>query len=205
MNIKNYVFKSLTTDEAIVCGSFGDPLWYSPDGITYYELFTTWTGGSPLEEYKINFEDPHHQRSGMLTGKENLLAWDGKIFKRMQNPPSKLTLIFLPTVREAKYLFQLKNGTFIYISQDRYEPTHTSFKCFLGSGDNFVVIPITNVAVLRDGGTTYIETKKASLYMPAPQEENLKPTWGDEKIKKLNPKNFLIKEEKDTITIFEKR
>jgi hypothetical protein len=127
------------------------------------------------------------------------------MFKRMQNPPSKLTLIFLPTVREAKYLFQLKNGTFIYISQDRYEPTHTSFKCFLGSGDNFVVIPITNVAVLRDGGTTYIETKKASLYMPAPQEENLKPTWGDEKIKKLNPKNFLIKEEKDTITIFEKR
>lgn len=196
-------FKCLRTGEVFIYGDqFANPLFYSPDGAKFYELKQTGFGGTSIK-HSVHFDDPHHNRSGQFELDEGTLTWNGKVFKLTETPP-EINPIPLPTVREAEYLFRLDDGTYIYVSHDKYKYGYETFKLFAGPADHLEEIPINNVERYRDGGTTYVKTDKGTLFSPTPFDKKAKPTWDGEKVKELDLKKFLIEENGNTAKITKK-
>jgi hypothetical protein len=189
-------FKSIETDEVFIFnGLFARPLIYSPDGIKYFELHRTglrWTAESCV----ISFEDPHHNQTGELKRNKVILIWSGKTFTQFVGPDfSKVEVIPLPKVRIPQYLFKLKGGKYLYVSDDKYSSSYDSFRLFLGKPDQMEEIPVDKPVVrYRDGGTTIIKTPMGDLFSPTPFEKELKPTWKEQEIKELKTDKYVIEE-----------
>ena len=196
-------FKCVSSAEVFIYGDdWGKPLYYSPDGIKFYELENRGFGGSSVKHH-ISFEDPHHNRKGDLKRDGNTLIWNRKVFK-LADVPDEIDVVPLPTIREAEYLFKLRGGVYIYVSHDKYKFSYESFKLFLGKPAQMKEVPVLGVERYRDGGTTYVKTAKGMLFSPTPFDKEKKPTWDGEPIKQLDPKNFVIEENSDTVKITKK-
>lgn len=199
-------FKCVSSPEMIVYGDdrYAGKLYYSPDGVKFFEWKNKGFGGTSTK-HNIHFEDPHHDRSGEFERNGGTLTWGRKTFK-LGDCPFEIEVVPLPTVREAEYLFQLRGGVYLYVSHDKYNhQQYESFKLFLGRANHLTEIPIVgHVERYRDGGTTYIRTTKGVMYSPTPFNKEAKPTWDGVKMKALDPKNFVIEETGDTVTITKK-
>lgn len=197
-------WKNRSSGESFIYGSdWGRPLFYSPDGVIYFELLRTGFGGN-ANGHSINFEDPHHNRNGELKRKEGTLTWLNKTFKQVECPMN-IEVVPLPTVRAPEYLFRLVGGIFIYVSANKYNYSYESFKFFLGKPGQMKEFPVLSVDRYRDGGTTYIKTSAGTLFSPTPfKKPKVKPTWDGEKIKELQPDQYTIEENDDTVKITKK-
>ncbi len=90
----------------------------------------------------------------------------------------------LPNVRKPEYLFQMSDGSYIYVDAARYNYSYESFRFFIGTPGSMAQLPITSVNRYRDGGTTIIRTEKGILYSPTIFESDKKPVWStDTKLK----------------------
>jgi hypothetical protein len=202
LSMKAICFKCVSSAEVFIYGDHSGELYYSPDGIKFYELKQHGFRGSS-DKHNISFEDPHHDRKGYLKRNGGTLTWDQKTFK-LAGVPDEIDVVPLPTVREVEYLFKLKGEVYIYVSHDKYKFSYESFKMFLGKPAQMKEIPVLNVQRYRDGGTTHIETAQGTLFSPTPFDKKKKPTWGGEQIKQIDSKNFVIEENGDTVKITKK-
>lgn len=196
-------FKARNTAELFIYGrSSLYKLLYSPDGNQFFELDRTGYDGTNFC-HSVKFEDPHHNVKGKIDRDEGTLYWGRKIFKLVETP-AEVDYVPLPHIRIPEYLFKLADGSFIYVSCDKYHYAYELFKLFMGKPDGLTEIHVNGVDRYRDGGTTYVKTDKGVLYSPTTADPKAKPTWDGEKIKELDPKDFLIEENGSNVKITKK-
>ena len=198
-----FCFKARNTAETFIYGrSSLYKLLYSPDGNQFFELDRTGFEGNE-SRHSVKFEDPHHNVKGEISRNEGTLYWGKKIFK-LADTPAEVDYVILPHIRIPEYLFKLADGNLIYVSCDKYHYAYELFKLFIGKPDQMEEIHVNDVQRFRDGGTTYVKTDKGVLYSPTTADPKAKPTWDGEKIKELDPKDFLIEENDNIVKITKK-
>lgn len=157
---------------------FGEGLFISKDGKTFYELVQMGFNGSGVE-HKLTFENPHNKTEGEFNRKGDTLKLGSETYAKTSSRTS-IDAVRLPEVRQEEYSFTLKSGEKLTVTSDKYKFSYESFKLFIGNKE----IPIKDVQRMRDGGTTYIKTDEGLLYAPINPTE--KPTWKGEEIKQNN-------------------
>lgn len=185
-------------------------LLYSPDGETYYVLVCSGFGGTTIE-HDLSFDDPHQGIHGKLRHEGDVVTYNGERFVRQDGTLALLEakIIPLPFARATQYLCQTEDGTFIYVSADKYDFTYGSFRLFIGDGTTMREVPIRDVQRYRDGGTTYIETAEETFFSPAPinrrYDNTLVSKWGKQSLVDLDDNGYQITETPDgRVTISKK-
>lgn len=182
---------------------------YSPDSKTFYALATGGFGGTTIE-HDLSFSDPHHNVSGKLHKSGEVITYDDEQYALREDvefDPSKV--IPLPATRRTEYFCMAPDGTFVYVSADKFNYSYESFKLFVGDGKTMRGIPVQYVERYRDGGTTYIKTPEQQFFSPSPfnaeRDPNLVPQWGATKLVNLNASDYDITETADgQVTITKK-
>lgn len=188
------------TGEIVIFGdSWAKPIFYSPDGRKFFQLVQTGFGGTSLD-FSIHYDNPHNGDHGQMFCKDNAVTWNGKIFAETACP-SSITFEPIPAVREPAFLFLTSDGTFIYVSRDKYNYRYETCKFFIGTSQDMKLVDITNWETYRDGGTTNITTTAGVLFSPTPFDTKAVSTWQGVKVTKLDTKDFTIEESGDTAKI----
>lgn len=180
---------------------------FSPDGETFYALSTGGFGGS-VDKHDLSFEDPHQGIKGKLHLEDEQITYDGEVYRKTHRLINPSSVVPLPAARRTEYLCQAEDGTFVYVSADKYNYSYESFKLFVGDGATMREIEVNDVVRYRDGGTTYVQTPEVTFFSPSPfnaqRDSNLVPQWGDKKLVNLDAKDYDIVEADGTVTITKK-
>jgi hypothetical protein len=204
----------------------GDVLISNDGGQTYRAFATSGFGGSELSHH-VGLVDPvSGEKSDLYRSKDTLtwmphtglplkwagwsevevpdtsrLPWSYVLHQVVPTPAVTGKIEPLPRVRQPEYLFQVDDGSIVYVSSEKYGCSYKSFKLYVGRlVDPLRGIPITDVARYRDGGSTIIKTNQGELYSPTPLGQSGLPgrgpqaTWGGLFAMKLDPKLFVISE-----------
>lgn len=170
---------------------------YSPDGNTFYALASSGFGGT-TDEHDLSFNDPHQGTSGRLHRNGNVIDYDGERYTQQDTTFDQSSVVPLPATRRTEYLCQSEDGTFFYVSADKYNYSYESFRLFVGNGTTMREVPVQYVERYRDGGTTYIRTSEETFFSPSPfnaqRDADLVPQWGSQKLTNLNKDDFDIVE-----------
>lgn len=88
----------------------------------------------------------------------------------------------LPQVRTHNFLAKTGPNEVIYVSGDKYKSDSKHYKLFLGKPGQLYEIPIKDYRVLRDGGSTFIETEGGTFNFPVNGTPNFKPNKDGESL-----------------------
>lgn len=183
----------------------GDIL-FSEDGVKFYAVQTggmSMSACGDLVEAAMSFTSPRQDVSGRLLyhSKAGVVVYDDEFYVKQDGDEFDIELIPLPTARRPEYLFEKGDGSFIYVSADKYNYEYESFRLFVGDGKTMQEIPVLEVSRYRDGGTTYVRTEEGILFSPTPFNAESPPSWGhdvaEEKLTRLEPRDCDIVETPD--------
>ena len=82
-----------------------------------------------------------------------------------------------------KYIAKIPStGEVIYVSANKYDYSYEGLKLFMGKPGKLEEVKIKNVALYRDGGTTFLETDKGVIHFPFRGDASLQPTGSSKKL-----------------------
>lgn len=181
---------------------------YGSDSKTFYALAIGGFSGTTIE-HNLSFSDPHHNVSGRLHKSGEVITFDDEQYALREDikfDPSKV--IPLPATRRTEYFCMALDGTFVYISANKYNDFYNTWKLFVGDGQTMRYIPVKRVVRYRGSGT-HVETAEQSFFSPSPFQAKNDPTpdprWGDRGLVRLDPDAYNIVETADgQVTISKK-
>ncbi len=189
--------------QMLAVAGWGGEILYNPGGDKFFELLRSGFGGNS-EEYDLSFEDPHHERKGKFHRAGDTIELEGVTFRKSDGPEN-IEVVPLPTVRRPEYLFRLADGNFLFVSADKYRFSYTSFRMWIGNGEEMKEIGVRYVGRYRDGGTTIIQTDSGNFFSPTPFDTEKKATWNDEEMTRLKIEDFVIVENDNDVTVRPRR
>lgn len=183
-------------------GRWGRPLFFSPNGLVFYELRAVKEDESFVwneESHALVFEDSRDCEINVIRRLGDEIMCEKKYHKVEGYP--EIEVVPLPEAREPEYLFVLPDDRYLYVSADKYDRLYGSFRLFVGPREAMRRIPVKDVTRLRDGSTTYIRTHEGTLFSPSPLSVGSWATWDGIKLTRVDPSQFAIVEKCDFVFI----
>ena len=110
-------------------------------------------------------------------------------------PPTTVVWEPLPRVRAPERLFRLADGSFGYLSAEKYERADDTYRLFIGPW-RLREIQVRGVTRAVDGGAASVATAERTLFC---DDDDV--VWGDEDAVPLDPEDFEIDETDAGVTI----
>lgn len=181
---------------------------FSPDGEEFFAVaMVGFSGGA--EVHDLSFVNPHDGlRRRQLQLHNGVITYKGVAFIKQEGVVDVPAFVPLPSLRVVEHFCQADDGTFIYVSSDKYHSTYRGFRLFIGDGATMRQVPIKEVQRLRGGGATRIFTPEGLFYSPSlfsklsPRPET--PSWNSQPLDSVNPDDYAIVENDETLTITKK-
>lgn len=185
--------------------------YYSADGKNFVPLhvggFAGEFGGPELldREEGTVVDVINGEKEGRIVRNHGNLTYDGKTFKKVENP-EKIEAAKMPEIRREEYMFKLPNGELLYVSNDKYQFAYGKMKMYVGKPGEMKEVPITDITRLKDGGTTYMQTPQGVLFVPSSLSvDQTGPSFGDTKLERVDSSGFEVKEDKNGVSIKKKK
>lgn len=183
--------------------------FWSPDGTSFFEMKSKGFRGT-AKSYQSSFETEEGKKDAQvkiqandvfafafennhtLTRYERLdLSAARTLCSRIKNGQAQLTPYIV--AREPEYLFQMENGSYIYVDSNYGKNTY-NFSAYFDTDGAYQTQAIKNVSRLRDGGTTQIEFENgSSIFCPVGTEEGPSYTNSQgqkQSLQKIDTKDF---------------
>lgn len=134
-------------------------------------------------QYKLSFEDSKFNTGNVEVDGEKMKLTCGsntKDFSELKGDEAQKALEAvrfrpLPQIRTHNFLARTGPNEVIYVSGDKYQSDPKHHKLFLGKPGQLKEIPIKDYRVLRDGGSTSIDTEGGTFNFPVNGAPNFVP------------------------------
>jgi hypothetical protein len=174
-------------------------VFFSPTGEVYYQLFPGATDGT-TRNHGFPVEDPYTSGSGYIQRDDDVVTYRGFEFHLTTELPQQITVEPFPRIRITRHLFQTVGGSYLYVSQDKYNPTLESLRLFYGDGDVLTEMVIQNRLQYRDGRSIRLQTMLGTLSIPSPYSHwRGEARWDAHPLESDDPSGYIFEEDEQSV------
>jgi hypothetical protein len=213
-----YFYQADDNSQFLIVGNlYTDLVFFSPDGIDFYELCQTGSGPNQFENATgkhISFYNPADEAEAdmVVFYKPRVEGERLSIGTRIESgdltynqvvQTRSVNLIPMPSVQVSLGLFGFEEGSedYLYLSVDRFHYSYETIQLALITPEGSHVLEIVDIESYRDGGTLLIVTTEGTLYVPSKTIEDEDITWGDQILVSIEPDTCIIDVASDPMTV----